>query len=58
MSGDKEYYKFMEKVDDLLNERLGFSHDDLPDYIWYTRYQNGDTPEEAVKAYEDSGYLE
>lgn len=50
---------WMMLVDDELGERLGMSHEDLDDWCWRDRWEDGDSPGEAVDEFlEDTGLIE
>ena len=36
-------------VDNLLVDFVGFQHDDIPDYNWWSLHSDGYTPEEAFE---------
>lgn len=50
------YDQFLEDVDNTLMEKFGFFHDDLPDFTWEKCWESGDSPDDAVEAYIESGF--
>jgi hypothetical protein len=59
MSDDSEFRDFMNLVDLELVQRMGFTHNDMPDLYWRDMFDNELTPEEAaqeaIEEWEDDG---
>lgn len=42
---------WLKELDEVVRERLGLSHLDLPDYCWAEIWESGVTPAEALEDY-------
>lgn len=50
------YEDFMRNVDKVLSNKIGFGHQDVEDWNWYSAYEDQYTPEDAVDAFmEETG---
>ena len=53
---DAEFDMFMQNVDKILTYTVGFGHQDLEDWNWYSAYEDQYTPQDAVDAFmEETG---
>jgi len=48
-----KFETWLDKVDSILERKIGMDHNSIPDYCWWDLWDSELTPHEAVQEWED-----